>query len=476
MPAGAPVQRRCADRRSCYAGAVQTSSQPVVTRPTLGQLLGLAWPVVITRSAQVVVGFTDAAMVARLGESELAATTAGATNVFNILILPMGVAFIVSTFSSQRVGAGDAAGARRYGFYGLVLAALAGILCLAAVPMAGTLVGAFDYAPDVATMMTAYLIYRLPSGGFAIGLEALGNYYNGLGNTRLPMAAQVIAMVANVALNWVLIFGHLGAPAMGVTGAALASSIATLIGFAFLLGCFLLGVGQSTRVVPRLAWAELGQMLRIGIPSGLNWFVEFAAFSFFVNVVVAGLGTSALAAMMAVLQLNSISFMPAFALASAGAIFVGQAIGAKRHDDVGRIVRLTFGAAAAWQGLVGLAYLLVPTLLFSVFVKDGAGQAGFLEIGVRILMLSAAWQLFDAASMVVAEALRAAGDTAFTFWVRAGIAWGVFAPGAWWSVNRMGAGDVVAAAWLLLYLVLLAIAMFLRFRSGRWRSIDIGLV
>jgi MATE family multidrug resistance protein len=283
-------------------------------------------------------------------------------------------------------------------------------------------------------------------------------------------------MVANVALNWVLIFGNLGLPAMGVTGAALASSIATLLGFVFLLTCFLLGVGQSTRAMPRLAWAELGQMLKIGIPSGLNWFVEFTAFSFFVNVVVAGLGTSALAAMMAVLQLNSISFMPAFALASAGAIFVGQAIGAKRHDDVGRTVRLTFGAAAAWQGAVGLAYLLVPTLLFSVFLKEGADQSGFLEVGVRILMLSAAWQLFDAASMVVAEALRAAGDTAFTFWVRAGIAWGVFAPGAWWSVHRQGAGDVVAAAWLLLYLVLLAIAMFLRFRSGRWRSIDIGVV
>lgn len=447
---------------------------PVVTRPSVGQLLALAWPVVISRSAQVVVGFTDAAMVARLGANELAATTAGATNVFNILILPMGVAFIVSTYSSQRVGAGDATGARRYGFYGLVLAVAAGILCVGAIPATAALVSRLDYTPEVQALMTAYLWYRLPSGGFAIGLEALGNYYNGLGNTRLPMAAQLIAMVANVALNAVLIFGMLGFPAMGVAGAALASSIATFVGFAFLLGCFLLGVGQTTRAVPRLSLGELGQMLKIGLPSGLNWFVEFTAYSFFVNVVVAGLGTSALAAVMAVMQLNSISFMPAFALASAGAIFVGQAIGAKRFDDVGRTVRLTFLSAAVWQGAVGLMYLLAPALLFSVFVKEGPEQAAFLAVGVRILMLSAAWQLFDAAGMVVAEALRAAGDTAFTFWVRAAIAWGVFAPGAWWSVQGAGAGDVAAAAWLLIYLVLLAVAMFLRFRSGRWRTIDIG--
>lgn len=453
---------------------MDAAAAPVITRPSVGQLLHLAWPVVITRSAQVVVGFTDAAMVARLGESELAATTAGATNVFNILILPMGVAFIVSTYASQKVGAGDAAGARRYGFYGLVLAAAAGVACMAALPAVPSLLSLFHYTPEVTALMTAYLWWRLPSGGFAIGLEALGNYYNGLGNTRLPMAAQVIAMVANVGLNWVLIFGHLGAPALGVTGAALASSIATLLGFAFLLTCFLTGVGQRTRAMPRLAWSELGQMLKIGLPSGLNWFVEFAAFSFFINVVVAGLGTTALAAVMAVFQLNSISFMPAFALASAGAIFVGQAIGAKRHDDVPRTVRLTFSVAAVWQGGVGLGYLLAPALLFSVFIKDGASQADFLEAGVRVLMLSAAWQLVDAGSMVLAEALRAAGDTAFTFWVRASIAWGVFAPGAWWSVRSQGGGDVVAMVWLVVYLALLALVLLWRFRTGRWRTIDIG--
>ncbi|OGQ19207.1 MAG: hypothetical protein A2138_22695 [Deltaproteobacteria bacterium RBG_16_71_12] len=454
---------------------MDAAAAPVVTRPSVRQLLGLAWPIVITRSAQVVVGFTDAAMVARLGESELAATTAGATNAFNILILPMGVAFIISTYASQKVGAGDAPGARRYGFYGLVLALAAGVLCLAALPAVPSLLSLFDYTPEVTALMTGYLWYRLPSGGFAIGLEALGNYFNGLGNTRLPMAAQVIAMAANVALNWVLIYGHLGAPALGVQGAALASSLATLLGFAFLLGCFLAGVGQRTRAVPRLSLAELGQMLKIGLPSGLNWFVEFAAFSFFINVVVAGLGTSALAAVMAVFQLNSISFMPAFALASAGAIFVGQAIGAKRHDDVPRTVRLTFSVAATWQGVVGACYLVAPALLFSVFVKDGAGQGAFLAVGVRILMLSAAWQLVDAGSMVLAEALRAAGDTAYTFWVRAGIAWGIFAPGAYWSVNRMGGGDVIAVAWLVVYLALLAAALLWRFRTGRWRTIDIGV-
>ena len=90
-----------------------------------------------------------------------------------------------------------------------------------------------------------------------------------------------------------------------------------------------------------------------------------------------------------------------------------------------------------------------------------------------MLVLSAAWQLFDAASMTFAEALRAAGDTAFTFWARAGIAWLVFAPGAWISVRVFGLGYMAAAAWLIVYLALLALVMWWRFNAGRWRALDL---
>jgi len=155
-------------------------------------------------------------------------------------------------------------------------------------------------------------------------MEALANYYGGLGNTRLPMRASVVAMVLNVAGNWLLIDGHLGAPAMGVRGAALASALSTGVAFLGLLAVFLLERRPADGRWPRLRAAEFLRMLRFGVPSGLNWFFEFAAFMFFVNVVVAGLGTTALASLMAVVQLNSVAFMPAFALASAAAILVGQ--------------------------------------------------------------------------------------------------------------------------------------------------------
>jgi MATE family multidrug resistance protein len=88
-----------------------------------------------------------------------------------------------------------------------------------------------------------------------------------------------------------------------------------------------------------------------------------------------------------------------------------------------------------------------------------------------MLLMSAAWQLFDAAASVLAESLRAAGDTAFPMWVRVALAWLVFAPGSFVSVRVLGAGDVVAVGWLVFYIFALALFLFLRFRSGAWRRI-----
>lgn len=435
--------------------------------PTWRDLLLLAWPIIISRSTQAVVGFTDAAMVGPLGEASLAATTAGATNTFTLLILPMGVTFVVSTFVSQYKGAGDLQAARRFAFYGLLVALFTELLCLASMPFAGAAIGLMPYTPEVQDLMVGYLLYRLPSGGFAIGLEVFGNYYGGLGNTRLPMLSQVFAMVLNIFLNWILIYGNLGAPAMGVEGAALASSLATGAAFLLLLGLFWAGVGHEGRP-SRLRGAELWKVITVGLPSGLNWFIEFGAFSFFINFVLAGLGTTTVAALMAGMQINSISFMPAFALASAGSILAGQQIGAQRKDDVPRTARLTLAAAGLWQGITGVLYLAIPGVLLAPFAAEEGSS--FLVVGAEILAISAAWQLFDSVVATYAEILRAAGDTAFTFYARALIAWFVFVPGAWYT-TQLGYQHVAALAWIVIYLGILGGVLYWRFRGGKWRSI-----
>lgn len=444
--------------------------------PSTRQLLALAWPIIVSRSAQTVISVSDAFMVAPLGEDALAATTTGALNVFGLFILPMGVVFIISSFASQLFGKGDHGGARRYGFYGLIFSLLLEFLFVASIAFVPSVIGKLSYSPSVANLMVQYCEVRIVSGGAAIGLEALGNYYGGLGNTRLPMAMQILAMVLNVGLNWVLIFGHFGAPAMGVKGAAMASTISTCIAFAVLLFCFLRGMGEERQARSNrgaLHWNEFVRMLRFGFPSGINWFVEFTAFTLFVNVVLNGLGTTTLAAFMAAMQINQVSFMPAFGLTSAGAILVGQAIGAKALDAVPKTVRLTAIATCTWQGTVAVIYLLFAKWVMLPFAPPGDEQARFLELGAHVLVMSATWQLTDAVSMSFAEALRAAGDTTFTAWARGIVAWVLFVPGAYVSVRVLGGGIDWAIFWLSGYLGVLAVILWLRFRSGVWKTLDL---
>ncbi len=434
----------------------------------LKTLLTLAWPVIISRSTQTVVGLVDALMVAHLSEEALAATAAGAFNAFVILILPFGTVFIVSSFASQLFGKGDVVGARRYGWYGLWIAGATQVLGLVSLPLIDPILGTLDYSGEVRSLMTGYLQIRLLSAGFSIGMEALGAYYGGIGNTRRPMVLNVLAMVLNVFFCWVLVDGHFGAPKLGVDGAAWAAVLATGIAFVAFFWSFWREGNPQARAV--LNAKEFWRMIRFGLPSGLNWFFEFFAYNVFINVAVAGLGTSAYAAMMSVQQINSFSFLPGFGLASAGAILVGQSIGAGFKDEVPKMVHRTIFVAAAWQGLVGVVYLIIPALLLSPFV-GAKTTPDFMIIGVRMLMMSAAWQVFDAVTNASAESLRAAGDTAFTLWARLVLGWLVLVPTSLLATRVLGWGDVGAMASLVLYMVLLSTTLYLRFRTGRWRDI-----
>ena len=437
---------------------------------TLEAVLRLAWPIVLARATQAVIGFTDALMVAPLGQDSLAATTTGGLNAFAFIILPMGTVFIVQSFTAQLRGQGEIVAARRYAYYGLTLAVAAALVAAAAIPVLPGILSHFGYAPRVHALMSQNASIRLLSVGGAVGTEALGNYYGGLGRTRPAMVAGLVAMVTNVGLNWVLIEPHFGLPGYGVVGSASASVVATWLGFATIAVLFVRDGG--IRPVG-LKWAELRRMLRFGLPNGFNWLLEFSAFTLFVNAGVGHLGTTELAAFNVVLQVNSMSFMPAFGIASAGAILVGESIGRRALASVWPTVRTTALVAAAWMAFVSVWYLLAPGAILGLFQPRGAPNVELLHTGKVMLALSVLWQLFDAAGLTLSEALRAAGDTLFAMLARVTLAWGVFVPAAWYFSHAGGGGAASMMLCLTGYIVILALTFGARFASGRWRSIEL---
>jgi MATE family multidrug resistance protein len=434
---------------------------------SLRALLRLAGPVVLARASQSLITFADTIQVKHLGYQAIAATATGGLNVLCLLVLGMGTVFIVQSFVAQLAGRGDLEGAPRFAWYGLAVAAIAGAGAAALIPAVAPLLALADYSPAVRDHMTSYMQIRLLSIGAAVGAEALGNWYAGLGNTWMQMVSGIVMMVSAVVLNWLLIDGHCGLPAMGVDGAALASTIATFLGFGFLLVAFLRRCGR-----PRgLAWRELGRVLRFGAPNGVNWFLDFAAFQLFVNGVLASLGDETVAALNVVIAINSLSAMPGFGLASAGAILAGQAIGRGERDAVWPQVKITLWCTATWMSAIGVLYVAFPDRVLALFASGDTAR--LVAIGTTMLMLSTAWQLSDAIGMTLGETLRAAGDTTWTAAARLIVGWLVFTPASIVVVRYLGGGPVGALLCLIGYLALLALAFAYRFRSGAWKRIEL---
>jgi MATE family multidrug resistance protein len=442
---------------------------PIAKLSTLHALLRLAWPVVLARATQSVIGFADAIMVAPLGEDAMAAAITGNLNAFSFIIFPMGTAFIVQSFTAQLRGRGELEAAPRYATYGLALAVIAGALALLALPFLAQLVGLLEYSPNVSELMRQYLAIRLLSVAPAVATEALGQWFGGMGNTGPEMIAGVVAMLANVVLCYVLIEPRFGLPGYGVEGSAWAATIATTLGFLVIV----------TIYSRRAKWSfdfrlpEFLRLLRFGAPNGMNWFLEFAAFTMFINLVIGHLGTSVLAAFNAVLQLVNVSFMPAFGLASAGAIIAGEAIGRRALEDVWPTVRLTALLACGFMLTLSTLYALFAAPLMTLFQPPGAGGARFLEAGVAMLLFVPLWQAFDALAIVFSEVLRAAGDTTWPMVVRITLAWFVFTPIAWALVRYAGGGVTTVMLSLIVYMFALAALLGGRYAFGNWRNIDL---
>ena len=428
---------------------------------------------VLARATQSVITFADAIQVQHLGAGALAATATGGLNVVGIVILPMGTVFIVSSFVSQLAGRGQREETPRFAWYGFAIALVSAVVAIALIPAIGPMLSLTSYSPAVQEQMTDYMAIRFLSVGAVVGMEVLGNWYGGLGNTWMQMIAGIMSMVAAVVFNWILIDGNLGAPAMGVNGAAVASVIASWLGFAFLAIAFYRrwgGAPRGTKV--KLTGRELRRVVRFGLPNGFNWFLEFAAFQVFVNFVFSHLGDETVAALNAVLAVNTIGFMPAFGLASAGAILAGQAIGRGARHEVWPQMKMTLLCTMTLMGVMGVVYLLFPGPILELFDSEGKSPM-LVEVGTTMLVLSAAWQLFDASALTLAETLRAAGDTFWTAAARLLIAWFVFTPAAILVVLVWDGGVVGAMLCLIAYLALLAGLLAYRFKSGVWKTIQL---
>jgi MATE family multidrug resistance protein len=403
------------------------------------RLLSLAAPVVVTQLATMMLGVVDTLMVGHVGVQTLAAAALGHVWTFGTMVFAMGVVFGIDPVVTQAHGAGDA---DRQGLAlqrGLILALAVSVPVIALWAVTDRAMLLLGQSPELAAMAKSYAVVQIPSLPFFMIYIALRQYMQGLGVMAPAMIVAIVANLVNVVANWALIFGHLGAPPMGILGAGLATACTRVFMFVTMVLIMRRGhlteegwTGWSRRAFDR---AGMREVFHYGWPVGLQFALEVWAFQ--ITSLLAGrLGDAELAAHTVVLNVASVSFMLPLGVSLAAVTRVGNLLGAGQHAAAQR---------AAWVAMcIGAGVMTVSAVAFVVF-REGIPALYTEDLSVRALAaaifpVAAAFQLFDGTQVVGGGVLRGMGSTRPAAFFNLIGYYCLALPVAWWMTFRMGMG------------------------------------
>ncbi len=448
-----------------------------MSRPRTGltkQVLVLAAPLVLQNLSQTILGVIDTYFVSRISTEAVAAVGLAGVLFFSVLMLFRSTAHSTVVFVGRAHGERDDAKVGTAVWRSLNMIGWLSFIVLILPWLFRTLMLIIAPEDDVAVreLGTLYLQIRSFEIPLIMFVTVVWAFLIGRGDSRTPMILAWITVLFNIFLDWVLVLGNLGAPQLGVAGAAYATVIANGLN-AIMSGAILWSkqnrVRYGTAVPQRATFTQIINVLKVGLPMGLGDFIEIASFSVFFALI-ARLGTEMLAANQIALQFMSISFTFGAAIGYANSSLIAQHLGAKKPDIAQSVAYRGVAVAMVGMGIIGLSYLIAPTQLISIFSEDPI----VIEAGVAVLRLVALYQVFDAIGISLAGALNGAGDTQFTMIARTILAWGFFLPLAWVILFVFEGG--LWAAWIsaLVYLAGLSIIYLYRFRAGKWKTIQLA--
>jgi MATE family multidrug resistance protein len=435
-------------------------------RAELGATLALAAPLAAANLAQIAMGVTNTVMVGRLGAVPLAAAGLGGMLYFAGGVMLQGVLFAVAPLVAHAFGAGDRGAAGRIAGAGLVLAALLALPFVVALASLDRLLRMAGYDAALAAEMGRYLRALAWGGPAFLGFAVLRSVLAALSQTRPVMAVLFVCVASNALLSWALIFGRLGAPALGVAGSGYASSVNQWL--------MLAGLAWCTRILPGVAglhmlrgalavrWTGIRDILGLGLPIGAMRGIEVGVF-LAAGLLIGLLGAAALGAHQIVINCASVSFMVPLGLGQAATVRVASQLGAGRPFAARRAAFLALALGIAFMGAAAIVLWTWPRAIIGVYidVADPANRET-VEIARHLIAIAALFQVFDGVQVIAAGALRGYKDTLVPMLLASGGYWGAGFAGGWVLAFPLGYG--VVGLWWGLALGLAVVAVLLTLR------------
>ncbi|MBK6486759.1 MAG: MATE family efflux transporter [Gemmatimonadetes bacterium] len=438
------------------------------TKGAVGQaIIILAIPMVLEMSMESIFAVVDVFFVSRLGPQAIA--TVGLTESMLTLIytIAMGLGIGATAMVSRRIGEHDPEGAARAAmqaiWLGVILSASLGVAGAVFAPQLLALMGA-----EPSLIATGSTFTRVMLGGNAsvLMLFLLNAIFRGAGDAAIAMRTLWLANAINIALGPCLIFGLGPFPEMGVTGAAVATTIGRSTGALYALARLLRPGGRVhlsprfLRIEPVLMW----RLVRLSASGTFQIFIGMASWVLLIRVL-SSFGSEALAGYTIAMRIIMFALLPSWGMSNAAATMVGQALGAGKPDRAERAVWIAGRYNFVFLGVVGLAFVTLAPQIVSLFTAD-AGVAGY---AIDCLRLVAMGFVFYAYGMVLTQAFNGAGDTWTPTLINLACFWAFEIPLAWFLAFTVGMGPHGVFVAITVAYTSIAVVSAVLFRRGRWK-------
>ncbi|MDB5483985.1 MAG: family efflux transporter [Caulobacteraceae bacterium] len=443
-------------------------------------LLTLAAPLVLTQLAQMAIGTTDLILLGRYSQSALAAVAIGNTVYWFAWLLGGGPASAVSPMIAHILGerAGNRGGVRASLRMGLWAVGIVSLVVMPIMWSAKPILLMLHQQPDLADGAGKFVTIVSIGLPFSLSTMVLSGFATALGHPRAGLWVSLATIVFNGLAGWTLIYGHFGAPRLGIVGSGLATAGSAVFGFLAMLAIIHrnpdLRVYRMFRRFGRPVHVKLAEVFRLGLPIGVTTLFEAMLFNA-MTLLMGTYGAAALAAHQIAMNAASITFMVPLGIGMASTVRVGLAAGAGDIVAARRAGLVALGMGGLFMATSGVVMALLGAQLAGLYLGNGArDDAAVIALAAVFLRYAAAFQLFDGLQVVGARVLRGLKDARVPMILAGASYWIVGAPVCVFlavGLNLRGEGIWIGFVICLAVAAFLMCARFLRLtRAGGART------
>ncbi len=440
-------------------------------------VLKLAFPLILSTGSSTIQMFIDRMFLTWYSPEAIAAAAPGGIVSFTLMCLFIGTAAYVNTFVAQYHGAKQYHKIARAVWQGIYFAIAAGIFCLIYIPLAKPIFNFAGHEPAVRAMEIEYFTI-LCFGALPVFITAaVSGFFGGRGETKIIMWVNIIATSVNIILDYLLIFGQLGFPRMGIRGAAIATVIASYTS-AIIIFLYMFKARYRSEYATlknhRFDWMLFKRLMRFGLPNGFHFMLDLFGFTLFV-LFVGRFGMLELAATNITFNINLIAFMPMIGIGMAVEIIVGQRLGENQPQLARYGTYSALHITALYMGSIALTYVLFPKIYLLPFAaQSDPGQFMLIQqMTIILLYFVAFYCIFDTMNIIFASALKGAGDTRWVMITSVIFSWTTLIIPTYLSSVVYNWGLYITWAFVTLYIMMLGIAFLIRFLGGKWESMRV---